>query len=329
MRILVIGGKKFAGYAIVREALARGHEVTLFNRGLTYPELWPELPCVTGDRLHDLHKLDGMEFDAVIDPCCYFPHQMRESAGYFRGKGVFYAFISTLSVCDLTRSPVLESDPLPSYDYSEAFTEEMGNYGPLKAACEAVLQETLGDSAAMIRPGFICGERDHTDRFTYWPVKMHLNDAVIVPENDFPFQFIDVRDLAAFTLTVVEQRLSGPFSVTGPGRPYRFSDFLQDCRDAVNPRCRLVRLSDAKLDQLGLLRPDKCMYFPLFYGETPGFDGLYSVDVSRALAAGLTCRPARDTLTAARDWFLSRSQNGDDLAVGLKLSREREILRTL
>ena len=80
MRILVICGKRFAGYYMVREALARGHEVTLFNRGITHPELWPELPCITGDRLTDLHKLDGLSFDAVIDPCCYFPPQMRASA---------------------------------------------------------------------------------------------------------------------------------------------------------------------------------------------------------------------------------------------------------
>ena len=329
MRILVIGGKRFAGYYMVREALARGHEVTLFNRGITHPELWPELPCITGDRLTDLHKLDGLSFDAVIDPCCYFPPQMRASAEYFRGRDVFYAFVSTLSVCDLSRSPVRETDPMPLYDDSGSFTENMGNYGPLKAGCERTLHEILGDRAAMIRPGFICGDRDYTDRFTYWPVKMRFSDRILVPEGDFPFQFIDVRDLAAFTLTVVEKQLSGPFSVTGPGSEYRFSDFLQDCRQTVNPRCELVRLPDEKLNELGLLQPDKSVYFPLFYGDTPGFAGLYRVDVSRAVSAGLTFRPARDTILSAVDWFLSRTDDPDGLAAGLKATLEKQILSRL
>ena len=326
MRILVIGGKKFAGYAIVREALSRGHEVTLFNRGQTYPELFADLPCVIGDRDTDLHRLAGMDFDAVIDPSCYFPHQMRAAVDAFRKSGVFYAFISTISVCDIDHAPVREEDPLPAYDFdSTAFTPGMGNYGPLKAACESILLDAFGPEAAVIRPGFICGERDHTDRFTYWPMKMHFSDEILVPEGDFPFQFIDVRDLAAFVVTLVEKRAGGVYSATGPDRPYRFSDFLADCRAAVNPRCRLVRVSWDTLRQWGLDDLDAAA-FPLFIPPQPGYTGLYRADISRAVAAGLAFRPARDTILSALDWYLASGKDGDSAAAGLPLRRERALL---
>ena len=326
MRILVIGGKKFAGYAIVQEALSRGHDVTLFNRGQTYPELFADLPCVIGDRDTGFDRLRGMTFDAVIDPSCYFPHQMRAAADFFRQTGAFYVLISTISVCDIGHAPVREDDPLPAYDFeSTSFTPGMGNYGPLKAACESILLDAFGAGAAIVRPGFICGDRDHTDRFTYWPMKMHFSDEILVPEGDFPFQFIDVRDLAAFVVTLAERRAGGIYSATGPDRPYRFSDFLADCRAAVNPRCRLVRVSWDQLKQWGLDDLDEA-FFPLFIPPQPGFTGLYEVDVSRAVSAGLTFRPARDTILAALDWYLSTGKDGDSAAAGLPLRRERDLL---
>lgn len=323
MKILLIGGKKFIGYHIALEAEKRGHQVTFFNRGKTYKELLPHIDSITGDRNMDMGKVAGKSFDAVIDTCAYFPHQIEKSVEVLKDSVKKYLLISTLSACKLDKQGYKETDPIIGLDFES--TEMTGKtYGPLKAACEKVLAEQMGDEKSLIiRPGFIVGERDHTDRFTYWPVMMDAMEEMIVPETgDLGFQFIDVRDLAIFTINALEQELTGIYSLTGPDKAITFKEFIEVCKESINPNCKLTYVSEDWLKDKKLAR---CEAFPLCYGPEESI-GIHCIDISKAIGVGLETRPAKETLKSALDWYKSYKGNVEDLEVGLKPQAMKEVM---
>ena len=327
MRILVLGGSKFVGWHMVQEAVARGHEVTLFNRGISGGGAWPDLPQIHGDRGTDLHLLDGLTFDAVIDSSCWYQDHMRASAAYFAGKVKWYVYVSTLSVHDTAPEVIREDDPLPEIDLEGPQDPDSmyARYGAYKAGCEVIAQEAFGDQLTILRPGYICGYRDGTDRMSSWPIRMHFGDAVIYPEGDFPFQLIDARDLAAFCLDAVEKRLNGPYIMVGPAEKLMFSEFLDICRRTVKPECRLLPLSPEALARHGLDSPGALAgTFPLYSRGFPQYAGIFGGDNRKALTAGLKCRPIAETAEAALRGFLERGDPAP--VVGITPEREAEIV---
>jgi 2'-hydroxyisoflavone reductase len=316
VKLLVLGGTKFLGRHLVESALARGDEVTLFNRGQTNPELFPQLEKLHGDRDGDLSALEGRSWDAAVDTCGYFPRIVRASAELLSDSVGHYTFISTISVyADLSR-PVDETSPLGTIE--DETTEELGaefeNYGPLKTLCERVVEETYGDRALIVRPGFIVGPHDPTDRFTYWPVRVAHGGRMIAPgPPGRPIQFVDVRDLAAWTLALIEQRRSGALNATNRGLP--MSEFLAECPGDAE----VVWASDELLVAHGVTESD----LPLWTGD-PAFAALHEADVSAAVAAGLTFRPAADTARDTLEW--DRSRGNHDLTTGMNPQREAELL---
>lgn len=323
MKILIIGGKKFIGYHIALEAEKRGHEVTFFNRGKTYKELLPQFSSVTGDRNNDMERVAGMDFDAVIDTCAYFPHQVEKSVSALKDSVQKYLLISTLSTCNLDIENFKETDPIVDANYeAEEVTGE--TYGPLKVGCEKRLTEMMGENQSLIiRPGFIVGERDHTDRFTYWPVMMNAMDEMIVPEtNDLGIQFIDVRDLAMFTLSALEQDLTGIYSLTGPEQAYTFKEFIEDCKEIIHPECKLTYVNDQWLEENGLSKGEA---YPLCYDKKM-CPGIHCVDISKALGVGLKTRPVKETLMSTLNWYKDYKGDPDDLAVGLKPKEMKKLI---
>src|SRR5262245_53013995 len=195
MKILIIGGTRFLGRHLVDAALARGHEVTLFNRGKSNPDLFLTIETILGDREHDLNKLTqvGREWDAVIDTSGYVPRIVRLSAQSLERSVKRYVFISSISVyADFKKIGIDENDPVGKIE-DESFEEITGeSYGPLKALCEKAVQEIYKDRALVIRPGLIVGPNDSTDRFTYWPVRVARGGDVLAPEKpDAPIQVVD------------------------------------------------------------------------------------------------------------------------------------------
>ncbi len=183
MRLLIIGGTRFLGRALTEDALSRGHEVTLFNRGQTNPELFPKAERITGDRDGGLDALAGRSWDAVIDTCGYFPRIVRASAEALADSVGTYVFISTISVyADLSKR-VDESAPVGTIEDEtvEEFGDEFQNYGSLKALCERAVQDVFDGRALIVRPGFIVGPHDPTDRFTYWPVRVARGGTMLAP----------------------------------------------------------------------------------------------------------------------------------------------------
>jgi 2'-hydroxyisoflavone reductase len=307
LRILVLGGTVFLGRAVAGAALARGHELTLFNRGETNPELFPEAERVHGDRRGDLAALADRTWDAVIDPSGYVPAVVRRSAEVLRDCGR-YLFVSSVSVyADFSTAPT-ESSPLAELGDlpADEVLPDSSNYGALKTLCEAEVGHVFGGRALNVRPGLIAGPHDPTGRFTYWARRLGRGGEVLAPgPPGRRVQFVDVRDLAGWMLDAVERGLAGTFNATNEG--VAWGELLAGADATWVP--------DEFLLEHGV---GEWMELPLWIAS-PEFAGMHGTDVSRAVAAGLRFRPVADTLAGAA---AAPTVPG----VGLEPEREAELL---
>jgi 2'-hydroxyisoflavone reductase len=323
VRLLVLGGTQFLGRAICEAALARGHEVTLFNRGQTRAELFPEAKRLVGDRDGGLDALREGAWDAVVDTSGYVPRIVRQSAELLAGRAGRYLFVSSISVyADLSRPGVDEDAPVaelaePTEDHrSEA-------YGALKALSEQVVQDVYGPRGTIVRPGLIVGPWDPTGRFTYWPVRIAEGGDVLAPQpREAPVQVVDVRDLAAFCLDLLERDVDGTFNATGPQPPLTMERVLEECRRVAGSDARLVWAPPDRLVEHGV---GEWMELPLWLAD-PAYAGMLAVDVSRALAAGRAFRPLAETVADTLAWARAEPH---DAPAGLDRDRERELLASL
>ena len=293
-RILVLGGTVFLGRAIVDAALAGGHEVTLFNRGVTNPDLYPELERLRGDRTTDLSALAGREFDAVIDVATDRPEVARRSVEALSGQVGQYLFVSSVSAYarhDTVEAQLEDATLLdPSADRDEA-----ERFGAGKAACEAVVRARFGERATIARPGLIVGPHDPTDRFGYWPRRLAAGGRVLAPGSpDEPVQFVDVRDVGDWLVRAASSELGGVFNVTG--LPMAFGELLEACRVAGTD-AEIVWVASDRLLAAGVA---PWTGLPLWL-PVEEYAAFASVDATRALGAGLSYRPLRETVTGARE----------------------------
>ncbi len=317
MNILVIGGTRFVGRHFVTAALARGHEITLFNRGQSDDSLFPGVEHLHGDRDGDLGALAGRRWDAVVDTCGYVPRVVRQSAELLKDAVDRYLFISSISVyADLAEPGADENAPLQTLT-DETVEEITGEtYGALKVLCEQVVQQFYGDRALIVRPGMIVGPYDPTDRYTYWDVRLGQGGEVLVPGTaDRPVQMIDARDLGAWLVLLLENAVSGVFNATGPERPLTWAEWMNVLRAASGSSPALTWVSDEFLQQHEVTGAELPFWVPAEYANH------FAVSVERALAAGLTFRPPVET---ARDTLAWKSS--DPLKAGLKPEREAELL---
>jgi 2'-hydroxyisoflavone reductase len=318
MRLLVLGGTKFLGRHAIDAALAAGHEVTLFTRGRTNPELFPEAEHLRGDRDGGLEALAARSWDGVIDTSGFVPRIVRQSAELLRDSVQRYVFVSSISVYDDFSAPVDESSPVAQLE-DPSSEEVLEHYGALKASCEEAVEEAYGDRSARVRAGLIVGPHDATDRFTYWPRRIAGGGGVLCPGNpEAPVQFVDVRDLGAWLVKLALEGPGGVFNATGPAEPLSFVELLDRMRATIG--------SDAKLvwtDEQRILAADVQPWteLPLWL---PGSEhaGMARADISRALAAGLTFRPLDETIADTLAW--DRTVPGDRPT--LRHEKEQEIL---
>ncbi|HET6656593.1 MAG TPA: SDR family oxidoreductase [Gaiellaceae bacterium] len=306
MKVLVLGGTLFLGRHLVEAALARGDEVTVFNRGRTNPDLFPEVERLHGDRdAGDLGALRGREWDAIVDPSARVPRWVRDTARLAADTGAHYTFVSSVSVYrDLSAPGVREEAPVHTLE-DETVEEivDSETYGALKALCERALEEELPGRGLAVRAGLIVGPYDNTGRFTYWVHRIARGGDVLAPEpRDQPVQFVHARDLADWIFLSAERRLAGVFNATGPDALLTLEELLKACGELAESHVTLRWLDERFLVEQGV---QEWSDLPLWVA--PGVKeenaGLMSVDVSRALAEGLRFRPLRttvhDTLAAA------------------------------
>lgn len=317
MRLLVLGGTKFLGRAAVEVALARGHQVTLFNRGETNPELFPEAEKLRGDRTADLSALDGREWDVVLDPSGYIPSVVRTSAEALADSTAHYLFVSSVSVYASLAAPVDEESPVAELGElpDDKLTEDYSNYGPLKALCEQVVADVFGDRQASVRPGLIAGANDPTGRFTYWPHRVARGGQVMAPAPpEAQVQFIDAKDLGSWLVDLSERRTGGVFNATHPGRSWR--ETLETCREVSSSDASFEWVSDELLNEHEV---GEWMELPLWISD-PDAAAMHEVDVSRAVASGLTFRPLEETVRDTLEHAVTVE------GVGLTPEREAELL---
>ena len=296
MRILVIGGTSFVGRHMAQTALDHGHEVTLFNRGRTNPDVLPAAERLTGDRNSDLSALDGRTWDATIDVCAYVPRQVRLLLENLGGRGGHYVFVSTISVFpDQTPELFDESSPLREPAWDDELVME--KYGELKVACEQVAQELTGDRLLVIRPGYVIGPYDPTHRFTYWVERVaEGRSPMATPDVAQPLQCIDARDLAAFTVSRLEAGDVTAYNVTAPAPPPTFGQVLETIARGVGhplPEMRAVGYHE----RLPLSAP-------------PEDWSLMVADLTRPVAAGLAWRPLEQTVADTLDWVTKARADG-------------------
>lgn len=326
MDILIIGGTRFLGRALVTSALASGHTLTLFNRGVSNPELFPTVEHLTGDRAASLDALDGRRWDAVIDTCGYEPAIVRRSAEKLANVVSRYIFISSISVyASLSQPGGDEEAPLARLPEGADETFHIEHYGALKALCEQAVERTLLGRTLNIRPGLIVGEYDPTDRFTYWPWRVSRGGDILAPDGPgYPIQIIDVRDLADWTLRMVETAQTGVYNATGPQQPLTLGRLLEVSQRASGSDARVTWVSEQFLLENGV-EPwsDLPLWIPASDRESAGMN---QVSIDRALQAGLRFRPLEDTVASTLDWA-ARFPAGHQWKAGLPAEREAALLR--
>ncbi len=324
MKLLILGGTIFVGRHLVDAALARGHEVTLFNRGQHNPDLYPDVEKLRGDRKDDLRALRGRRWDAVIDTCGYVPRVVRASAELLADAVGHYTFISSISVYADLSVPGLDEGGAVGTLADETVEEVTGEtYGPLKVLCEWAAERALPGRVLTIRPGLIVGPHDPTDRFTYWPHRVARGGEVLAPGSpEARVQFIDARDLAQWSVRVVESGHTGVYNATGPDYPLTMGRLLAEC-EAVSGR-------DAGftwVDEGFLLEREVAPWsdLPLWIPAKKETAGFAAVDCGKAIAAGLTFRPLSDTVRDTLAWDAARPADREWRA-GLRPERESELL---
>jgi len=341
LNILILGGTGFTGPHQVRYALARGHKVTLFNRG-RQPHEWPgEVEELLGDRnTRDLKALEGRTWDVCIDNPTTLPFWVRDAGKVLAGKVKQYVFISTISVyaqndhAEDERGQVLAykgGDPMA--ETAETLKAKPQLYGPLKAVSEAEARNQFGAAVTVIRPGLIVGPGDETDRFSYWPVRLANDGKRWGPEALAPgdgsdaVQFVDARDLAEWTIRMAEQRTFGVFNGTGPARPLTMKAMLAGVAPAVKSDASLVWAPTAFLEKEKVSAWGDMPVWVPGQGEDAGFA---KRDISKALAAGLTFRPLSVTAADTLAWFRAQPpERQAKLKSGLTPEREAALLAKL
>ncbi|MCK4941049.1 SDR family oxidoreductase [candidate division WOR-3 bacterium] len=315
-----MGGTRFLGRTLVETALERGYELTLFNRGQTNPELFPEVEKLRGDRDGDLALLRERKWDVVVDTCGYVPRIIRKSAELLRESVEQYIFISTISVyADFSEPGIDENSPLAKMK-DESIEEVTGEtYGPLKVLCENVVEKTYPKRSTILRCGLIVGPYDPTDRFTYWPVRIQRGGEVLVPSPPrMPVQFIDATDLAHFILRLAKNRIKGIFNTTGPAQKLTMQDFLDTCNSVTGSKASLTWASEE------FITSNDVGHVPMW---TPkDWRGIFEANCTKAIGAGLKFKPLRETISGTITWHTTRPSDYE-LKAGLKSEEEKEVLR--
>ena len=327
MRILIIGGTRFVGRHIVEAALERGHEVTLFNRGKSNPGLFPQVENITGDREKDLDKLQGRIWDTAVDVVGYLPRLVRLSAQSLEASVSRYVFISTVSVYENFRKiGIDESYPVGTIE-DETMEEVTGEaYGPLKALCEQAVRDIYGERALIIRPGLVVGPHDPTDRFTYWPVRVRRGGEVLAPQKPgATIQLIDARDLAEFTIKLIEENASGIYNATGPAYELTIGRLLEVSKQVSRSD---AHFKWASLEFLNQNKIEAWSDMPTWVPDDEEGVGFSRVDVSKAISAGLKFRPLEETVRDTLAWSQTRPADHEWRA-GLTTEREAQLLAAL
>jgi 2'-hydroxyisoflavone reductase len=334
LKILVLGGTNFLGPKVVDVALARGHAVTVFSRGRRKAEFAGEVERLEGDRDpkkgEGLKALEGRSFDVVLDHSGYYPRLVKASAELLAPRCGRYLFVSSISAyAETVAENADESAPLAKL--ADPTVETMGEnyafYGGLKALCEAAAEAAFPGRATIVRPTYICGPGDPTDRFTYWPARFARGGEIVVPGTpEDPIQIVDVRDLAEWIVLLSEQGTSGAFHAVGPTPPHRWGKVVEECERASAATKRTATWIPADFMET-FVKADDDVTLPIWIAPKGLFKGMHRWNNARAVKAGLKFRPLADTVRDTLAWWAALPEaRRAKLGAGLSAEKEAEIL---
>lgn len=318
MNLLVLGGTVFLGRHVVHVARARGHDVTLFNRGKSGPDVFPDVETITGDRKESLEPLAGRRWDAVVDTCGYVPRVVSASATALADAVSHYTFISSGSVYEDFTGAGDESSKVGTLEDPTVEEVTAETYGPLKALCERAAEAAMPGRVLNVRAGLIVGPNDPSDRFTYWPHRIAKGGDVLAPDRkDMNVQFIDVRDLAEWIVGSAERNVTGIYNATGPVEDLAFAPLLEACRRVTGSGAQIEWVGEKFLldHEVG-----PWMELPLWIPEED-----LRMDCTRAFETGLTTRPVDETIRDTLAWAMSRPADWTWRA-GMDPEKERTLL---
>jgi 2'-hydroxyisoflavone reductase len=324
MKLLILGGTRFLGPALVEAARARGHALTLFNRGTSNPGLFPDVEQIHGDRDGRIEGLAGRGWDAVIDTSGYVPRLVQMSAELLAPSVERYVFISTISVYDQSIPPGSDESARLATAPDPKSEDVRAHYGALKALCEQAAEAALPGRTLSVRPGLIVGPGDGTDRFTYWPVRLDRGGEVLAPgDGSDPVQVVDVRDLAAWTIEMAERRESGVYNAVGPASRLTAREMIEACRPPGS-EARLAWVAWAFLDEH---KVEPWSDMPVCIPAAGEDAGMAQVSIARAVAKGLRFRPVAETARDTLAWWKTLPQERRaKVRAGISPEREREVL---
>ena len=332
-RVLILGGTGFIGPHFVNALKDGGHSLTLFNRGKRDPDADPGIEQLIGDRNGQIDALKGRDWDAVIDNSAYTPKQVKLTADLLKGHVRQYILISSVAAyANFTKAGIDESYALAKLD--DPTVEEVNGqtYGGLKALCEKVLEEAYGKQATLIRPTYIAGPGDYTDRFTYWPVRVSKGGEMLVPgAPSDPFQIIDVRDLADFMRVVVEKHLTGAFNLCNAPRSVTMGSVLDTSKRVTGADTKFTWATPEFLEAQGLIGKDLFAPsgFPLWTPTNSAYWAMPLISPARAIKKGLKFRSLEATIRDTLAWQATRPAESQTLRTGLKPEQEAAALAKL
>jgi 2'-hydroxyisoflavone reductase len=329
LRVLIFGGTGFIGPHFVETLRARGHKLTLFNRGKRNPTLFPDVETLLGDRNGQVDALKGRDWDVVIDDSGYTPKQVKLTTDLLKGHVQHYIFVSSISAyADLTPPGIDEDYRLATL--KDPTVEEItdSTYGGLKALCEKTVEQAFGKNSAVVRPSYIVGPGDPTDRFTYWPVRASKGGEMLAPGSPSdPIQFIDVRDLAEFMRGCVEQRFNGSYNACNPPGAVTMGDLLEMSKKLSGANTKFVWAPTEFLEKNKALETGEVPIWAPPVGEMAGATLISS---ARAVEKGMRFRTLETTVRDTLAWHGKRpADQQQKLRAGFSPEREAQLLKML
>jgi len=314
LKILILGGTSFMGPHQIAYALKRGHQITTFTRGKTVPTIYKKefekVEQLIGDRENNLDALKGRKWDVVIDNSGRKVEWTKATAELLKDHVGLYVYVSSVSVyypyykANLKEdAPLVLKVPDNITDADEKYTYD---YGVMKANSEIEARTIFGeDKTIVIRPTFMIGPADRTNRFLYWPRQLAKNGDVIIPgKKDDPVQFIDVRDVADWMIRLIENKTNGTFNAVGPASKMTIHEFVQGAHSAFDTKVNFIAINDYKF-----LKDNNLLYLMPWILDSKEFHGISRVSNELSIKNGLTYRPLATSIKDTHDWWYSKAEN--------------------
>ena len=324
--LLILGGTGFIGPHLTQEAMRRGWTVTHFNRGKSTADPIPGVETLVGDRKGQLDALRGRKWDVVIDDTGYIPKYVKMSSELLAPNVGYCLYISSISAYASFAKPNSESSPTGVLSDPEVETITGETYGPMKALCERYVDSAFKGRLSIVRPGYIVGPLDTTDRFTYWPVRASRGGEMLAPGTPRdPIQVIDVRDLTSWMMKLVDGRVNGVFNAVSPPGAFTMGELITACQRATpHSGTKVTWVAEDFLTTHW--KPDEVDLTP--WEPTQGESaGASLTSVAPATRTGLKSRPLAETVRDTLAWFQSLPpQRQASLHAGLAAQKESDTL---